>query len=294
MKKILILGASGFIGRHLKEELSRDKGLVVHVPTHKELELLNPEETARYIEKGSFDVIFHTAVFHAKPDSDIQEIIEKDKQMYENVSRCREYFGKMIYIGSGAEYDKRFPIVKVSEDEIGKTIPISGYGIAKYEIGQDIEKSENIYNFRVFGMFGYGEDWRHTFISNAICKSLYGYPISIRQDVEFTYMWIKDFCKIARWAIDADLKYHTYNMGTNHTYKLSGLATIVKQITGNEMPVFICKEGLGNEYTTNGRRFMEEFPEWKETDIRLAIKELYEEYKKHKEDISLQTLIYGE
>lgn len=294
MKKILILGASGFIGRHLKEELSKDPELRVYSPSHSELDLYDKEKTKNYMVSQNFDVVFHCAVYRPKKDDNSNTIIENDKKLFDNLAECSEYYGKMIYLGSGAEYDKRYPIVKVVEEEIGKTIPTSDYGLAKYEIGQAIEKSHNIYNFRVFGMFGYGEDWQSTFISNAICKSLYGYPISIRKDVEFTYMWIKDFCKIAQWAIDADFNYHTYNMGTKHTYCLSELAEVICKVAGNPMPVFICEEGMGNEYTASGERLYNEFQQWEETPIEEAISLLYNEYREHKTDISLRKLIYNE
>ena len=60
MKKILITGARGFVGRNLKEALA-DK-YEIFAPTHKELELLDYEALARYVEQNQIQSVVHAAV----------------------------------------------------------------------------------------------------------------------------------------------------------------------------------------------------------------------------------------
>ena len=112
-------------------------------------------------------------------------MIDYNMRMYLNFAKNHSYYGKMYYMGSGAEYDKRWNIVQATEEEAGKSIPIDDYGLMKYTVGQMIEKSANIYNFRLFGIFGYREDYGSKFISNICCKAIMGMPLSVRQNVYF-------------------------------------------------------------------------------------------------------------
>lgn len=69
--------------------------------------------------------------------------------MYYNLKRYNNLYGKMLYFGSGAEYDKSKDISFVTEAEFINNVPLTQYGLAKYIIGKDIEKSSNIYNLRI-------------------------------------------------------------------------------------------------------------------------------------------------
>ena len=51
-----------------------------------------------------------------------------------------------------ARVEGRTYIASVTEEEIGSAIPVDAYGLMKYTIGQLIEQSKNIYNFRLFGI----------------------------------------------------------------------------------------------------------------------------------------------
>lgn len=289
---ILILGSGGFIGRNLKEFFSIHTKYEIKTPSHNELDLLNEWSVREYLEQNPIDVVFHCAVYGAKTVLEEQYVLEYNLKIFYNLEKCHKLYGKMFYMGSGAEYDKRFDICDVREQDIGKSLPDSPYGLAKYVIGKQIEHSENIYNFRIWGMFGKYEDWQTTFISGCCCKAVKDYPLSIRQDAFFDYMWIDDFCKIAEWAVEHEFKYHTYNMGSGSKVRLSRLAELVLKASGKKLDVIICKEGLGKEYTADSSRFIEEYGMNYNTPIETAITELYRWYETHQEKINMLELIY--
>ncbi|MCM1256284.1 MAG: NAD-dependent epimerase/dehydratase family protein [Roseburia sp.] len=293
MKKILILGSKGFIGRNLKEYFLRSGDFKVLAPTHQELDLLDVCAVKEYLEKNPIDVVFHCAVFGAKTILEEPFILERNLRLFYNLEKCHRLYDKMIYFGSGAEFDKRFDICSVKEEEIGKSIPTSPYGLAKYIIGKQIESSDNIYNFRIWGMFGKYEEWQTTFISGCCCKAIKGYPLSIRQDAVFDYLWIDDFCKIAEWSVTHNFKYHTYNLGSGNKIKLSQLAEIVLKVCGKRLDTFICKDGLGKEYTADSSRFLEEYGAEYSTPIEIAVGELYKWYEENQKEIDMLELIYG-
>lgn len=292
LKKILILGSGGFIGRNLKEYFLRSDKYDVKAPSHQELDLLDECAVREYLEQNSINVVFHCAVFGAKTVLEEQYVLENNLRLFYNLEKCHSLYDKMIYFGSGAEYDKRFDICGVTEEDIGKSIPNSLYGLAKYVIGQQIEHSENIYNFRIFGMFGKYEDWQTTFISGCCCKAVKNYPLSIRQDTIFDYMWVDDFCKIAEWSIEHNFKYHTYNLGSGKKIKLSQLAEIVLTVSKKDLKTIICREGLGKEYTADNSRLLKEYGMDYNTPIEEAIEKLYCWYDENQEIIDMLELIY--
>ncbi len=60
----------------------------------------------------------------------------------------------MYYFGSGGEYDRQNYIPKMSEQFFDKFIPNDTYGFSKYIMSKAVNNSNNIYDLRVFGVFG--------------------------------------------------------------------------------------------------------------------------------------------
>lgn len=295
MKKLLLLGGNGFAGKNLREYFSLfPSEYSVDAPSSKELDLLDEVRVTDYLKKGHFDIVINAAIGNPKRDSYNQNTreLECDLRMFYNLERCSDLYGKMLYFGSGAEFDKRFPICKVTEKDVGKTIPVTDYGLAKYIIGRNIEKSSNIYNLRIFGLYGKYENYGTTFISGACCKAIKGLPISIRQNVFFDYLFIDDFCKIVRYFVDNNPACHTYNLSSGTSVDLITLAETVKQVSGVDVPVYVCKEGLANEYTADNSLLKNEIGDFAFSSIENGIQSLYQYYRGIESSIDMMKLLY--
>lgn len=294
--KILITGATGFVGRNVKEYLKKNTNYDVYYPNSSELNCLDENTVKDYLQEHLFDIVLHFAVYGDGIDKskDGTKATEYNLRIFLNFARCSHLYGRMIYTGSGAEYDKRFPIHMVREEEIGKTLPIDAYGLMKYTVGQMIEKSDNIYNLRLFGIFGPYEYWKTKFISNICCKAIKGLPLSIRRNCLFDYLWIDDFSRILLRFIEvSEPRYHTYNAVSGKTVSLYGLAEMVKKISGLDQSIYVCQDGMANEYTASNARIMQEISDFKYTDMEQSIKKLFTYYKEHEAEIDLYSLIYG-
>ncbi len=294
MKKVLIIGASGFIGHNLKDFLEKfPDEYELSCPSSKELNMLDLENVNSYFENNTFDIVVCAAIFIPKNYESQKDILDHDMRIFYYLQRHADEFEKIIYFGSGAEYVKEYPIVNVREEDFGR-VPFSAYGFAKYIINKEIRNSSNIYNMRVFGLFGPYENWKTTFISGACCKAVKGVPITIRQNVFFEYVWIEDFVQIVKWFLDHTPKYHDYNITAGNKVDLMSLAEDVRKVSGKDIPIYVCKEGLANEYTGSNERLMKEIPEFKFTAKREAIQKLYKWYEQREETIDLMSLLYFE
>lgn len=294
--KILITGASGFVGRNVKEYLIK-KGYDVDAPDSRELNCIEEEHVFRYLKRTYYDIIFHFAVYGDGIDKtkDGRKSLEYNLRIFLNFANCHDLYGKMIYTGSGAEYDKRYPIINVTETDLAnRSIPSDQYGLMKYTVNSIIEKSENIYNLRLFGIFGKYEYWKTTYISNLCCKSIKGLPLSMRKNCYFDYLWIDDFCNMAeKFMLLENPKYHVYNAVSGKKIDLYSIAEVVKKISGKNEKIIICQEGLANEYTASNQRILSEISEMKFTRTEEAVKKLYRWYEDKAQEIDIYSLIYG-
>lgn len=261
MKKVLLSGASGFVGKNILP-LLREK-YEVHTPSRQDLELRNSEEVYNYLKTGKFDVVLHSAnpnpIKNAKADQQ-NKMFEDSLRIFMNFQNAASLCGKLIYLGSGAEYDKRYEIASVSEDKLGRHLPEDEYGLAKYIMNSLSSNSENIYNLRIFACYGpYDHDSK--FITHAINCSLKNEPVTIRQDCWFDYMHVFDVAKIAAWFIDSEPMYHDYNCCSGKRILLSEIAEEVCRQMGNVQGVWLHSEGLNREYTADNSRLLNEMRE---------------------------------
>lgn len=292
--RVLIAASTGFIGRNLHEYLIKKQDIELHTLDSKDFDFTDEKKVKQFLEKNWYDVILLCANYGIgrNRNNDESKVLEYNMRIVLNFEKCSSYFGKLLYFGSGAEFDKRYDISMVNEQDIGKSIPTDQYGLYKYIANKIIESSNNMYNLRLFGIFGKYEDWKTKFISNACCKAVKGVPITIRKNVYFDYLWIDDFCKIVEYFIYNKCKYHSYNVVSGQPISLIEIAELVKRISGKSMPIYVCDEGFGNEYTASNRRLVNELKDFRYTRMEDSIGELYHWYEEREAMIELYPLLY--
>ena len=289
--KILITGAGGFIGRNLFEFLS--KKYKIYAPTKEELDLFNTDSVDKYLQKNKFDVIIHCAsVACGRNIENPQNVMQGNLRMFFNIARNSEYFGKMIFVSSGAEYDRQKDIVKVKEEDSAVVFPEDELGFSKQICSKFAEQSKNIISLRVFGIFGKYEDYGIRFPSNAICRAICNMPITINQNRIFSYLYINDFCRIIDHIINKKLKHKIYNIVPDKTISLLEIAKKVKEILGKNLDIIVKSPGMGKEYTGSNARFKKELKNIKFTNIDDSLKELYDWYEENKKSINRKSLFF--
>ena len=182
-EKILITGANGFIGSALKVFLSNEYNVIAC--GRKDLNLLDREEVHNCLKTQKFDIIIHTATYDAAPEFSTKnpdKVLEYNLRMFDNLSQCSSDYGAMFYFGSGAEHRRE-----------------NQYGLSKYAMDQIAQNKDNVYNLRLYSVYGVGTDWRYRFINNACAKVSLGMPIKIPKINQCDYLNVVDLCKIVKF-----------------------------------------------------------------------------------------------
>ena len=288
--RILVTGGSGFIGRNLVEYLSGRHEILA--PTHEELELSDENAVKAFFQKQSVDAVIHCAVKPGHRNAkDPQHQLYVNTRMFFNLARNAHHFRKLICIGSGAVYDIRYPMVKVGEDYFGSHLPADEHGLFRYVSSQFMEHRENWVDLRPFSVFGKYEDYAIRFISNAICKTLFDLPITIKQNRRFDFIFIDDLARVVEYFIEQDGKFKAYNVTPDRSVELREVAEKVLRISRKDLPIRVAREGMGLEYSGDNRRLREEIPGLTFTPLDRAIGELYEWYGAHRDRINRKFLL---
>jgi UDP-glucose 4-epimerase len=273
---ILITGSSGFIGKNITHFL-KDK-FVLHIPSHNKLNLLSQSEVHQFFLKNEIDFVIHCANIGGTRKSLVNGVIEKNTRMFFNLAENQDHFTRLINLGSGAEYNKNRNLQKVSETEFGKEIPNDEYGFSKYIISKYIEKTENMYCMRLFGIFGKYEDHEFKFVSNAIVKNLLHMPITIRQNVNFSWLYIDDFLKILEFFLTHEPKFSTYNISPSSPIDIVSIARLINSLSDFKSEICIENRGLNLEYSGDNTRLIKEIGDFPFTPMKSSIKNLIEYY----------------
>lgn len=275
--KILVTGAKGFIARNLLEQLGEGNTLVGI--NRLELDLLSSDEVLVYLKEQRFDIVIHTATYDAAPkhsSKDPKKVLENNLRMFFNLARAQDHFGKMIFFGSGAEFDREHWQPQMKEDYFDQHVPADQYGFSKYLMTKYARSSKNIYNLRLFGVFGKYDDWRTRFIPNACGHAVLGLPIRVDQNRRLDFLYINDLARIVKWFIANQPSQRAYNVCTSQSIDLLAVAKMIVNISGKKLSLDLKAEGVGREYSGDNSLLLNELKGCKFSPLEGSLKELYD------------------
>jgi UDP-glucose 4-epimerase len=291
--RVLLTGGSGFIGKNIIESFLSEKYDLL-APRHRDLDLTVCEDVDRFFLRNEVDFVIHSAIkpgHRNAPNHD--ELFYLDSRMFHYLMRHASKFRKMIYLSSGSVYDMaRQHLDNVDEDFVGQHIPEDEHGFFRYVTAKYVEKLNNVVELRIFSIFGKHEDYAIRFISNALCKSLYDLPITIKQNRLFNFMHVDDLMPVLEHFIETDAEHPAYNVCQDAPIALVDVANMVKQITGNKLPILIENEGMGYTYSGSNARLRTEMPSLQLTSLRAGIERLYDWYSENKASINRDVLLF--
>lgn len=278
-KKILLTGGNGFIGKNIQESFLAEKYDIL-APRRFELDLTDAKAVDDYFSDKEFDVVLHCGAKAGHRNArDLTNLCIQNVSMFENLAKHNDKFRKFINFGSGAIYDLSDDIMEAKEESIFEKIGKDEHSYCKYLVYKQIVKLENFVDLNIFGVFGKYEDWQIRFISNAICKTLFDLPITLRQNRRFSYLYIDDLMPILEFFIENNVKYKSYNVVPDEKTTLLEVAKLVQKISAKEIEIQVAKKGFGLDYTGDNSRLKNEFCNIKFTKLEESVSALYNYYK---------------
>lgn len=267
MKRILVTGAKGFIGRHIKEIVNPEDELVEI--GRKDLNLCDSAAVTDYFKSQYFDWVIHCAIEGGRHNYEIIDpatVYVNNTMMFNNLSAQRERFGKFISFGSGAEFDRTFDINESSD--LFKARPVDNYGLSKNQIARRIELLQNFYNIRLFGVFS-PDELPDRFIKANMLRHIKHEPMIVHQNRWMDFIAMSDLlCIIKNYLYNDDVLLLPKHLNAVYKEKYS-LMDICKFINsmgstaGSRVEIQVQKAGLSTSYYGV---FNEKFIRFCETD----------------------------
>ncbi|OGA52519.1 MAG: epimerase [Betaproteobacteria bacterium RIFCSPLOWO2_12_FULL_62_58] len=287
---ILLTGRSGYIGRNLHEQMAGRYKILA--PLRQELDLMDSDGVRRYLEQHLVDAVIHCATTPGHRNAPlVPDLAARNIRMFLNFARSRHLFRKMIYLGSGAIYDMRYYTPRVREDDYDNHVPVDDHGFSKYVIAKLVQSCDNIVELRLFGVFGKYEDYAIRFISNAICKALYGLPITLKQNRRFDYVYVDDLTQVIDHFLHNQWIHKCYNVTSDETIELKAVAELVKESAARDIDIVIQQPGLGLEYSGDNARLKSAMGKLPFAPLSVSVKKLFKWYKENFDSIDKTKLL---
>ena len=274
MKKILLTGSTGFIGKNLKTYLSDKYELIT--PSSSELNLINAQELERFFSSNDIEFIIHCAsVGGARGIDDPKTTIEDNLTMLDNLLKYKDKDIRVITFGSGAMYDKSRPLHKVKEIELGTIEPENLYGKSKMRMAHKIQSRTDVLCLNIFACYGYDEK-ENRLPSYVIQQVLNGQEIIINQDSIFDYLFVEDMQKIIEFFITNIPRHNIINLTPTKSISLQEIAHMVNSFSRHHVPIKIINQQANHEYTGDNSRLKKELQSFQFTPMQIGLKKMYD------------------
>lgn len=249
MKKILVLGGNGFIGKNLCKYL-KSRGEDVY-----SFDMACPdtrEEGIHYLEGDFFDdftlkniikdmdVIFHGICTLNPGNSNEKYLMGYERDFIQTIKLCgyiQEMGNKLIFLSSGGTVYGNQEIQPISEEAIPR--PINHYGNLKL----CIENTIRTFNYqlhkkmliaRISNPYGPGQDYHKGvgFIDAVLKRAINGERVEIWGDgsVVRDYIYIDDVCRMLYALINYQGDQEVFNISSNTATSQNDVLQIIKKL----------------------------------------------------------------
>lgn len=249
MKKILVLGGNGFIGKNLCKYL-KSRGEDVY-----SFDMACPdtrEEGVHYLEGDFFDdftlkniikdmdVIFHGICTLNPGNSNEKYLMGYERDFIQTVKLCsyiQEMGNKLIFLSSGGTVYGNQQIQPISEEAIPR--PINHYGNLKL----CIENTIRTFNYqlhkkmliaRISNPYGPGQDYHKGvgFIDAVLKRAINGERVEIWGDgnVVRDYIYIDDVCRMLYALVNYQGDQDVFNISSNTATSQNDVLQIIKKL----------------------------------------------------------------
>lgn len=264
MKKALIIGGAGFVGKYLAEYLQEDCGYSVCSTKMKQevienasydvvdMNLLVKEEVEQIIEKVSPDYIFHlaaqssVAVSWSNPQLTVDVNIKGTLNLLDILKEI-EYKGRVLLIGSGEEYGRIHPDeVPITEDTVLR--PGNIYAATKScqnMIGGIYAKAYDLNLIMVRAFNHVGPKQAPQFVVADFCKQVVEVEKGLREPVihvgnlkaERDFTDVRDVIAAYECLVRQGKSGETYNVGSGTAYSIQTILDKIIELSGQEIRV---------------------------------------------------------
>lgn len=303
MKKVLVLGANGFIGCHIVNELVGHKfevrafdrffkGEEIKFKESKQVEIFKGDFSSKTNVRKALqgvDFVIHMisttnpVISNNNPTLDVDTNIKHSIQLFELCSEMK--IKRVIFASSGGTV--------YGENNLGRpfretdpTWPVSPYGIGKLAIENYLHYFDKVHGlkytvFRIANPYGDGQSLTKKqgvipIFMNSISQNN---PVTVLGDGSMVrdYVYVKDVAKIIVESLGKNLKHSVYNLGSGSGSSVNEIICEIEKVFGKKIQKNFAEvpETFVHTSVLDSSRLFGEFGEDTLTSLKDGVKYTY-------------------
>lgn len=233
MKKILVTGGNGYIGRNITMLLNEEYEITTI--SRNDFDLRNTESVNNFFKNNWFDVVIHTAIVGGKRLKDDDNQVKSDNiKIYRNIRDNSKSYNKFINIGSGSELSKI----------------LTPYGLSKKMIRNSVRLNPNFYNIRIYGVFNHDE-LESRFIKSNLIRYINKEPMIIHKNKYMDFFYFNDLIKVLKYYIEEKNPPKEFDCCYEKKLTLNDIAKKINKCSDFNVEIKIIENDIDESYVGN-------------------------------------------